>query len=207
MKLLMSALACMCILGCSAQDTNNASLPAPVPATTSFAGLQIGSSITMPECARYTPDGDYQVSSLQPVTPCFIPLLGEVVAVDGVEVKRPPDFPKDISILFRAEQIPAGIDTRAAGVIQAGRLAEVTVEQSADASFEEKKKFIPLLEKKYGPVAGFTMDRDPYWHQPNMDVVYYSAVAAGKARIVARSTSYKEWLQRSAPASPQSGTF
>lgn len=207
MKLITSALACMCMLGCSRQDSNNASQPRSLPAATSFVGIEIGSSNTMPECARYTPDGEYQVASLQPVTPCFIPTLNEVVAIDGVEVKQPADFPKNIAILFRAEQVPAGIDTRAAGIIQAGRLAEVAVEQSADASFEEKKKFIPLLEKKYGPVAGFTTDRDPYWHRPNMDVIYYSAAVAGKARIVARSTSYKEWLQRSAPAPRQPGTF
>ncbi|MEQ7866545.1 hypothetical protein ABQ137_07935 [Xanthomonas sp. WHRI 8393] len=207
MKLITSALACMCILGCSRQDSSNASPPGPLPAATSFVGLEIGSSNTMPECARYTPDGDYQVASLQPVTPCFIPPLNEVVAIDGVEVKRPADFPKNIAILFRAEQVPAGIDTRAAGIIQAGRLAEVAVEQSADASYDDRKAFIPLLSKKYGQLAGFTSERDVYWHQPNMDVIYYPAPMPYKVRIVARSTSYKEWLQRSAPAPQKPGTF
>ncbi|WP_372183187.1 hypothetical protein [Xanthomonas axonopodis] len=147
------------------------------------------------------------MASLQPVTPCYIPILGEVVAIDGVEVKRAPDFPAKISILFRAEQVPAGIDTRATGIIQAGKLAQVALQQSNDASYEDKKTFIPLLEKKYGPVSGFTSEKDLYWHQPSMDVVYSPAVAAGRSVIVARSTAYKEWLQRTTPAPAQPGTF
>ncbi|RFF46209.1 hypothetical protein D0A35_18915 [Xanthomonas campestris] len=207
MKLIASTLVCMFFVGCSADNKTDASVPAPRPDAKKFIGLEIGAPSPLPECARYSPDGDYQVASLQPVTPCSLLLEDEVVAIDGVEIKRSPDFPSKIAILFRAEQVPAGIDTRAAGIIQAGKLAEVVVEQSDDASYEDKKSFIPLLNKKYGPIAGFTSDRNVYWHQPNMDVIYYAAAMPAKVRIGARSTSYREWLQRSAPAPQQPGTF
>lgn len=76
--------------------------------------------------------------------------------------------------------------------------------------------FIPLLQKKYGPISGFTSEkyepiamftsaRNVYWHQPNMDVIYFPGGATSRSLILARSTPIRNGYSDQPPPAVSSG--
>lgn len=89
-------------------------------------GLRVGALTPLPECVIDPPDGPYHE---QPVMPCFVS-LEPVFGFNGRKIKWAPDYPVKITILFHPEQVPVGLDSRADGIIQSGRLAEVALRQS-----------------------------------------------------------------------------
>ena len=196
MKLIASVLVCMFVAGCGADDRTNTPVPTPRPVEKTFLGLEIGAPSSLPECARY-PDAPapYLPAVMQPVTPCSMP-QERVFDIHGVELKREYDYPWKIVIYFHPEQVPVGLEKQADAIIQAGKLAEVKVQQSVSSTPEDRETFMPLLKKRYGPIAGSTFDQGAYWHQPNMDVIYFRGIASDRSVIIGRSPAYREWLQR-----------
>ncbi|MBH1851904.1 hypothetical protein I5V61_06455 [Stenotrophomonas maltophilia] len=186
--------ACAALCACSQSGSEQVSLPAPIKESDTFLGLVLGEPVAVPECSKYTADGDYKVPSFQEATPCLTRTQSHVVAVDGVPVQDSRKQQERVGILFSPNQVPIGLDNSARGAIHNGALSEVTLPFRQDSSLAQRQAVEALLVNKYGQPSPTLDGTALTWRLEAITVFSYPPERGHPAEISAVTNSYLAWI-------------
>lgn len=185
---------CLALCACSAAETGQSLPPAIDETPNTFLGLTLGLPVAIPDCSRYSDDGDYKVASFQEVTPCLMRDLSRVVAVDGVSVKPDPRAPVTAGMLFSASQVPEGMGTSARVTFKDDLLAEVSLPFLTTATGSDYQTINKMLSEKYGPVTHNGSAYGLLWRLSDMVVVSLPPEAGNPGRVIAMSNAQLDRL-------------
>lgn len=180
---------CLALCACSAAEPGQSLPPAIDETPSTFLGLTLGLPVAIPDCSRYSDDGDYKVASFQDVTPCLMRDRSRVVAVDGVSVKPDPSAPVVAGMLFSSSQVPEGMATSARVTFKDDLLSEVSLPFSVNATGSDYQAINKLLTNKYGPAMHNGSSDGLLWRLSDMVVVSLPPEAGGPGRVIAMSNA------------------
>jgi len=188
--------ACLALCACSAADPGQSLPPAINETPSTFLGLTLGLPVAVPDCSRYSDEGEYKVASFQEVTPCLMRDRSRVVAVDGVSVKPDPSAPVTVGILFSASQVPEGMGTSARVTFKDDLLSEVSLPFSAHATGSDYQAINKMLREKYGPVTHNGSGDGLLWRLSGMVVLSLPPEAGNPGRVIAMSNAHLDRLMQ-----------